>query len=119
MLINSGYDPYEEAKRELDNFVDFGIDMGEKDHEKFFIERYIKIRDLLDEKVRDLEATVEDLESARENMEGDLEDYDSLQEDYDRLREGLDVLENECTVVDRMTNKELNWKEFKDKYVCR
>lgn len=119
MLINSGYDPYEEAKRELDNFVDFGIDRGETDHEKFFIERYTKIRDLLDEKVRDLEATIEELESAGEDMEEDIEDYDSLQEDYDRLKEGLDVLENECTVVICKNNKRLNWEEFRNKYVCR
>lgn len=76
----------EEAIRELDNFANYGIDMGEKDHEKFFIERWLKIRDIDLSEVEELKAEIEDLEGQLEDAIDEDEWYE-LNDEKEELEE--------------------------------
>lgn len=108
------YDPVEEAIRELDNFVRYDIDMGEKDHDKFFKERYFKAIEGLEEKNRELESQVEDLEEQLEDTidEGD---YYNIEEERDALKEMFETLKFRFKLT-TLKGEPVEWKNFEAAY---
>lgn len=104
----------EEAIRELDNFAKYGIDLNEKDHDKFFVDRWLKVRDTDLNEVSELKAEIEELEDQLEDTI-DEDDYYNLEEERDTLRMMFEALKSKY----KLTTAEgqlINWKDFETAY---
>lgn len=104
----------EDAIRELDNFANYGIDMGEKDHDKFFVDRWLRVRDIDLSEVDELKAEIEDLEDQLEDAI-DEDDYADLEEKCDILKEMFKVLKKNYRVT-TTKGTPIDWKAFEAFY---